>query len=286
MLNEQGGIVGDFTVARVGNNEFYLTGSGVAERINFRWWEQFLPDKGVVVESATTRTAAFSISGPSARELLSRLVNEDVSNEALPFLRCRRLEVGPARDALVLRLSYTGELGYEIHFPIEHQLALYGAITSAGSDLGLVHVGSRALNSLRIEKSFAGWLRELSPEVHPYQCGMGRFVKLDKENFVGRSAALRLRQAPIETELCTFVIDTNDVDPWGGEPILCEDKLAGYVSSASYGHTVGKSLALGYLRQEYLQNGKPLQVEILGEPFGIHRIAGIIYDPRGDRLRS
>ena len=286
MLNGSGGIIGDFTVARTGDQEFYLTGSGPAERINFRYWEQFLPAAGVTVESVTTRIAAFSISGPNARKLLSRLVFLDISNEVFPFLHCRTMEVGPVRNALVMRLSYTGELGYELHVPIETQLALYQAITAAGGDLGLTHVGSRALNSLQIEKSFLGWLRELSSEVHPYQCGMGRFVKLDKKDFVGRDALRKLEMVAPESQLCTFVVDAQDADPWGGEPIICDGKLAGYISSGAFGHTVGKSIALGYLRREYAEESRDLFVEIIGKPQALELVQGPIYDPTGTRLRS
>jgi dimethylglycine dehydrogenase len=153
MLNPRGRLVGDFTVSRLGDEEFFLVGSGAMERFHLRWWDQWLPASGVIVESLTPRWVGFNIAGPGARTLLERLSDVDIGRDAFPFLTARRMEVGPVREAVVLRISFTGELGYEMFFPPEYQRALLSAMEEAGEDLGLRLVGSRALASLRIEKT-------------------------------------------------------------------------------------------------------------------------------------
>jgi dimethylglycine dehydrogenase len=186
MLNPRGRLVGDFTVSRLADEEFFLVGSGAMERFHLRWWDQWLPADGVCVESLTSRWVGFNIAGPNARTLLERLTEEDVSRDAFPFLTSRRMEVGPVRELVVLRISFTGELGYELFFPPEYQRPLLEAIEEVGEGLGLRLVGGRALGSLRIEKSFPSWGAELSPDYSPFDAGLDRFVKLDKTDFVGR----------------------------------------------------------------------------------------------------
>jgi dimethylglycine dehydrogenase len=286
MLNPRGRLVGDFTVSRLGDEEFFLVGSGAMERFHLRWWDQWLPSAGVSVESLTPRWVGFNIAGPAARTLLARLTDADVSGGAFPFLSARRMEVGPVREAVVLRISFTGELGYEMFFPPEYQRPLLAAMEAAGEDLGLRLVGSRALASLRIEKSFPSWGVELSPDYSPYDAGLSRFIKLDKADFVGRDAALRLKQQEPAYRLTALEVDAGDADAWGGEPLLRDGQCVGYVSSAAYGHCAGKSLALGYLKNDAGREPGELSVELVGEARRVRALTEAAVDPKGERMRG
>ena len=270
MLNEAGRIIGDFSVTRIGPQEYLLVGAGSTERFHLRWWERLLPASGVELESMMTRLAGFAIAGPRARDLLARLADRDVSNDALPFFTGCRMQVGPAPDVIVLRVSYSGELGYELYLPPEHQIPLFLALRGEGAELGLRCAGMRALGSLRLEKGFAGWGRELSPDHDPFQAGLGRFVKLDKDGFIGRDAALRAAEREPDERLVLFEIDADDTDPcadpWGGEPVLRDGEYVGYLTSAGYGHCAGRALALGYIRSDAIASSAAYDVEVIGEP--------------------
>ena len=196
------------------------------------------------------------------------------------------MEVGPVREAVVLRISFTGELGYEMFFPPEYQRPLLAAMEEAGEDLGLTLVGSRALGSLRIEKSFPSWGAELSPDYSPFDAGLGMFVKLDKTDFVGRDAALRLKQQEPAYRLTAMEVDAEDADAWGGEPILRDGEYVGYVSSAAFGHCAGKSLALGYLKSDVAREAGDLSIELIGETRRVRTLAEPAVDPKGDRMRG
>jgi dimethylglycine dehydrogenase len=286
MLNPRGRLVGDFTVSRLGDQEFFLVGSGAMERFHLRWWDQWLPASGVMVESLTPRWVGFNIAGPGARTLLQRLGHVDVGSDAFPFLTAQPMEVGPVREAVVLRISFTGELGFEMFFPPEYQRALLAAMEEAGEDLGLRLVGSRALASLRIEKSFPSWGAELSPDYSPFDAGLSRFVKLDKADFVGRDAALGLKQQEPAYRLTAMEVDAADTDAWGGEPILRDGEYVGYVSSAAFGHCAGKSLALGYLKYEVAREPGDLNIELVGETRTVRVLDEPAVDPEGERMRG
>ena len=286
MLNEAGRIIGEFSVTRLGPEEYFLVGAGSTERFHLRWWERWLPERGVELESMMTRLAGFAIAGPRARELLARLADRDVSNRSLPFFAGTRMQVGPAPDVIVLRVSYSGELGYELYLPPEHQVPLFLALRREGADLGLRCAGMRALGSLRLEKGFAGWGRELSPDYDPFQAGLGRFVKLDKDEFVGREAALRAAESEPDERLVLFEIDTADVDPWGGEPVLRDGEYVGYLTSAGYGHCAGRALALGYVRSDAVASNAAYDVEVIGEPRPARRLDRPPIDPEGTRMRG
>ena len=286
MLNARGRLVGDFTVSRLGDQEFFLVGSGAMERFHLRWWDQWLPASGVIVESLTPRWVGFNIAGPGARTLLQRLGHVDVGSDAFPFLTAQPMEVGPVREAVVLRISFTGELGFEMFFPPEYQRALLAAMEEAGEDLGLRLVGSRALASLRIEKSFPSWGAELSPDYSPFDAGLSRFIKLDKTDFVGRDAALGLEQQQPAYRLTAMEVDAADTDAWGGEPILRDGEYVGYVSSAAFGHCAGKSLALGYLKYDVAREPGDLSIELVGETRTVRTLTEPAVDPKGERMRG
>src|SRR5690606_31654372 len=218
MLNAKGRLMGDLTVSRLGPERFMIVGSGTAERFHLRWFEQHLPENGVAVRPVSTERLGFALAGPRSRELLARAANEDVSAAALPFFAIRPMDLGCA-PVRVARISFTGELGFEIYFDAAYQIAVYDALLAAGEDLGLVHFGGRALNALRLEKSYGAWLREYTPDCTPQQAGLERFIDFDKGDFVGRDAALRQREEEPPYRLVTLVVDAADADAHGDEPV-------------------------------------------------------------------
>ncbi len=284
MLNDDGKLIGDFTVANVGRDRFFVFGSGVAEQYHLRWFEAHLPPLGVAVRALRTELLGLGIAGPKSRELLARVCRDDVSNAALPFLSFRALEVAmlPAR---VGRISFTGELGYEIWVPADCQLALYEALLDACADLRLAHFGARALNSLRLEKSFGNWAREYRPVYTPAEAGLNRFVDVSKPDFVGRDAVARDRVEGPARRLVTFVVDADDADAIGDEPVWHDGKVVGWITSGGYGHCVGKSIALGYVPASLEGAKSGFEVEILGERRAASLVREPLLDPTGERMR-
>ena len=285
MLSPKGRLMGDLTVARLGPERFMIVGSGAAERFHQRWFAEHLPKSGVAVRPISTERPGFALAGPKSRELLARVANEDVSAAALPFFTIRRMDIG-CTSALVARVSFTGELGFEIYVDAEDELATYDALVQAGADLGLVHFGGRALNSLRLEKSFGAWLREYTPDYTPRQAGLDRFIDFDKDDFIGRDAALRQREEEPLHRLVTLTVDAADADAYGDEPVLAGDRVVGFVTSGGYGHVVGASIALAYVEPAVAIPDADLGVMILGD-FRPARVAPEpLFDPSGKRMRS
>ena len=246
MLNDEGKLIGDFTVAKLAADRFFIIGSGIAENYHMRWWEQHLPAQGVAIRAFGAELVGLSVAGPKSRELLQRLVSDDLSTAAFPFLSFRRMEIGMV-PALVGRISFTGDLGYEIWVKPEYQRALYDALLEAGEDLGIRHFGARALQSLRLEKSFGTWAREYRPIYGPYEAGLDRFIDLRKNDFIGRDAAAKEKQNGPARRLVTLVVDATDADTIGDEPVWHDGKVVGWITSGGYAHYSGKSVALGYV---------------------------------------
>ncbi|RMH43746.1 MAG: FAD-dependent oxidoreductase, partial [Alphaproteobacteria bacterium] len=264
MLSPSGRIIGDFTVTCLSEDEFRLTASYAAQDYHLRWFEAQLED-GVEIENISDRVTGFQIAGPRARELLSRVTRADVGPDAFRFLEARRMTVGMA-DALVQRVSYTGDLGYEIFVDHMSQRALWDALQDAGSDLGLRPFGMRAMMSLRLDKFFGSWLREYSPDYTPAETGLDRFIDWKKEaEFIGRRAAEAERTSPPARRLAAFVVDAADADVWGWEPIWLDGKVQGFCTSGGFSHWTGRSVALGFVPRERACDGLEVEVEILGD---------------------
>ncbi|MGA8262052.1 MAG: FAD-dependent oxidoreductase [Arenicellales bacterium] len=285
MLNHDGRIIGDFTLARLDDNHFYLTGSGVAEQYHMRWFLEQLPDDGVQLTSRSMDMLGLQIAGPQARRLLQRLTKRDVSAGALRFMAFDRFDIGMV-PALVGRVSFTGELGYEIWVRPEYQRTLFHSLWDTGQDLGLRLFGGRALNSLRLEKSWGAWATEYRPIYTPFEAGMERFIDLDKGDFIGREAALRARGEPLQQKLVTLVVDAADADVIGDEPILRGSEAVGWVTSGGYAHYTRKSVAMGYIRVAHLDEDAPYAVEILGDMRPARIQAQPLYDPSAARMRG
>ena len=285
MLNHQGKIIGDFTVAKAAEQRYMMWGSSQAQVYHMRWFEQQLPaDGSVKVEPYGMKLIGLSIAGPKARELLQRLTDDDVSNEAFKFMDYREMEIATVR-AKVNRVTYTGDLGYEIWVAPEYQLRLYQSIMAAGADLGVRNFGMRALLCLRLEKNFGTWFREFRPIYGPFEAGLERFVKLDKPDFIGKAAALKEKaDGPRRTRIF-MVVDATDSDVMGDEPIWIDGKVVGWVTSGGYGHFVDQSLAQGYVPTGLVRAGMQLEIEILGERRPARLQMEPPFDPHAVRMR-
>lgn len=286
MLNPKGRVEGEYSVLRLAEDDYLLIGSGTGDRAHHRYWQSYLPVEGVEVKSLTRSLCGLSVSGPNARALLSRLTHTDLSRDAWTYGRGGRIDLGPVKDALLIRVAYTGEQGFEVWVPPGDHLALVQALLDAGKNLGVTLAGIRALNALRIEKGYGAWGLEYSPDYTPWESAMDRLVKLDKGDFVGREAAISSKSEPLRYALSHFRIDTDDADPWGGEPIEQNGKVVGYISSSAYGHRVGASVAIGYLLAPHTDAKSDLTVEILGTPCAVTVLAAAPYDPGGIIMRS
>ncbi|MFO0292286.1 MAG: FAD-dependent oxidoreductase [Rhodospirillales bacterium] len=283
MLNDRGRLIGDFTIARLAADRFFLVGTMAAERFYQRWFERHLPDRGVAVRACANAWTGLSIAGPGSRALLQKLVRDDLSS--FPFLSFRRMDIGMA-PAMVGRISFTGDLGYEIWMAPEYQRYVYDLIADAGREAGVRHFGSRALNAMRLEKGFGSWAREYRPLYSPVEAALGRFVAWDKPDFIGRSAAHDERGSGGRLRLCAFQVDAGDADAIGDEPIWHDGKPLGWVTSGGYGHFVGTSLALGYVPREVADAIDGFEIEIIGERRRAKRLAAPLFDPTGARMRG
>ena len=293
MLNEAGKLIGDFTIARPSGDAdtWYLFGSGAGEAYHMRWFTQHLPDDGsVAVRPLGLSLVGLSIAGPKAREVLAAVADADVSNTALPFLGFAALDIG-AVPALVGRISYTGDLGYEIWVAPDYQQALFDRLMAAGEPHGIRLFGSRALMSLRLEKNFGTWAREYRPIYGPFEAGLGRFVDFSRNDFIGRAAAMAERDTGPQRRLVSFVVDAGDADVTGDEPIWHGREAAatvvGWVTSGGFAHGQGVSMAQGYVPAPLAETGSGgFAIEILGERRTARLQPAPLFDPAGTRMRE
>lgn len=285
MLNERGRLIGDFTLCRAAEQRVLLVGTYAAEKYYLRWFEGTQPGAGVRIQPCALEYAGLSIAGPNSRALLQQLVDEDLSNDAYPFMSFRAMDVGMI-PALVGRVSFTGDLGYEIWVTADYQRALYDRLTNAGREFALRPFGGRALNAMRLEKSFGTWAREYRPIYGPYEAGLGRFVDLSKGEFVGRSAAASEHAGGGARKLIALAVQAEDADAIGDEPIYHEGEVVGWVTSGGYGHSVGQSIALGYVHAARAEASVGFAVEIIGERRPAVRLPRPPFDPAGTRMRS
>jgi dimethylglycine dehydrogenase len=285
MLAENGKLRGDFTVARAEPETFYMFGSGPSENFHLRWFEAHRNGEDVTVEALGTGLVGFMLAGPRSRDLLARVAQGEVSANAFPFLSFARMTVAGA-PALVGRISFTGDLGYEIWVAPEHQKTLLAELRAQGADLGLRPFGGRALNAMRLEKGYGAWLREYTVDDTPFEADLGRFVALAKGEFVGRAAAQRAKDEGAKRKLVTLLVDARDADAGGDEAVWHGGEVVGAVTSGGYGHHVDRSIALAYVPVDLARDGTEFEVEILGERRPAVLTAAAPFDPAGERLRS
>ena len=284
LISRRGGVAGDFTLTRLGEEEFLAIGSGMAELYHRRFWQAVPRPDGVTVESATEALCGVNVAGPKSRELLAGLTDASLETADFPFFRSKRITVAGV-PCIALRVSFTGDLGWELHCAAEDQVRLYSALLEAGAPLGIGPVGSRALMSLRLEKGYGSWGRDYSPEWWPHESGLDGLIR-QGGGFLNEAEWLKRRAEPARERLHVLkVLETPlDADATGGEPIFAGGRPVGRVSSGGYGYTVGASLALAYLRE--VSPGDRVEVMILGRPHAAEVLAGPPFDPAGARLRA
>ena len=288
MLSLNGGVRSEFTVTRLPDGRFYLVSAGAFERHDHDVLRKALPDDGSVrLDAVTERYGVLAVAGPKARDLLAPLAGASLSNEDFPWLTAKFSSLGVA-EALLARVNFVGELGWEIHHPIEMQSAIFDALFEEGEAHGLKPFGIRAMDSLRMEKSYRLIPRELSIEYAALESGLDRFVKLDKNDFVGRDALVAWRDRGFRNALVTLEVhDVGDADAWGSEAVHDADGLLiGRVTSGRYGWRLGKSLAMAMVSPKHAETGNEMFVKILGETRRAVVIGESPYDPNNERLRS
>ena len=285
MLTPAGGVEADVTVTMLEPGRYYVVSAAATETHDRAWIEDHAGEDGAVqIQNVTAAYGVLTVAGPRSRELMQRVSRSDFSREAFPFFRARRVELGRAQ-ALAIRVSYVGELGWELHHPLEQQRYLYERLLDAGENLGLVDFGYRALESMRLEKCYRLWGADLSADWTPFEAGLERFVALDKGDFVGRDALLQRGQP--QRLLSCLIVEADGADAHGYEPVYADDGApVAYVASGGYGHTIGASLALSYLPAAHASVGTKLELAILGERRPATVAAQPAYDPAGERLLS
>ena len=283
MLLESGKLNGDLTVACIDDETYYLFGSSVAQNMHLRWFEMHLEGvQDVVYQNMTDDFHGIAISGPNSRELLSRLTREDVSSDGFKFRDIRDTFVGGV-PALCVRISFTGELGYEIYVAPQYQLKLFEAIEEVGEDLDLKWFGGRALMSMRLEKSWGAWTMDFRPDFTIMESGLDYFVDWDKD-FIGKKAALIEKMKGPTKKLSVIQIETK-TDVSGDEAVMHNGECVSYITSGGYGHSVQRSLAMTYLPVELIDSKTTLEVEILGEFHKASIVMEPLYDPSGSKMR-
>ena len=285
MLSERGRIIGDLTVSCLGEEEFQLTGSYGAQDYHLRWFEQHLDD-GVAIDNISDTRTGFQVAGPKAREVLAACTRADVSAEAFRFLDVKRLTVGMA-DCIVQRVSYTGDLGYEIFCDATAQRHLFHVLWEAGAGFGMRPFGMRAMMSLRLDRFFGSWGNEFCPDYTAAETGLDRFISWKKNaDFTGRAAAEAERAAGSARKLVPFLVDAKDADVHAYEPIFIDGSVAGFCTSGGYSHHAGRSVALGFVPPEAEKPGLEVEIEILGEMRKAVMATEHLFDPGMERMRG
>ena len=287
-LTRRGGIRSEFTITKIADNHFYAVSAGAAERYDADYLQQMLPAQGVTLRNITGSRGVFVVAGPRARDVLAKLTDAPLDNTAFPWLTGRVVEVGLAVDVYLLRVNFVGSLGWELHFPIEYAHHLFDALFAAGREFDIRMAGMRAMESLRLEKSYRMWGSDLSPDYTPYEAGLDRFVRLNKGDFIGKAALEKQLQDGVPNRFITFEVhDVVDADPLGNEPLFdTKGNLVGRATAGYFGHALGKSLGLGYVRPEFAAVGHELSILILGERRRATVLTDSPYDPENKDLRA
>jgi len=281
MLNARGGIECDFTVTRLAEHRFRIVTGTAFGRHDLAWIREHAPDDGsVAVEDITSKLACLGIWGPAAREILQAVTTDDLG---FGYMRAREIAVGPV-PCLALRVTYVGELGWELYCPSEFGLALWDALWRAGRGHGLVAGGYKAIDSMRLEKGYRVWGSDITPDDTPYEAGLGFAVKMDKDDFIGREALLAA-QEPKRRLACLVLSDPRSV-ALGSEPVRVDGETVGRVTSGGYGYTIERSIAYAYVPAASAEPGQPVEVEIFGEWIAGEVAPEPLFDPAGERLRG
>jgi 4-methylaminobutanoate oxidase (formaldehyde-forming) len=291
MLNARGGIEADLTVTRIAADAFMIVTSAAASTHDADWIRRHLGEARVVLTDVTSGSAVLGVMGPRARALLARLTDADLSNGGCPFGTSREIWLASA-PVRATRITYVGELGWELYIPTEFAPGVYDALVAAGNDLGLRHAGYHAMDSLRIEKAYRSWGHDLGSEDTPLQAGLGFAVRLEKRApFIGRDALLAQRDRPLDRRLAVFVLDDPEPLLYHDEPVWRDGAMVGRITSAAYGHTLGRAVGLGYVTDPdgvddaFVETGR-WEIEIACERVPARAQLTPPYDPKSARVHG
>lgn len=290
-LNKRGGIEADLTVTRLDEQRYLVVTAPACQVRDFAWLTRHIPDAAhAEAVDVTSAWSVLSVMGPRSRELLQTLTRDDLSNDRFPFATSRNIDLAYAR-VRATRITYVGELGWELYVPTEFAVGVYDAIVEAGRAFDLAHAGYHALNSLRIEKGYRHWGHDIGSEDTPLEAGLGFAVAPDKGDFIGRDALVAQRSQPLRKRLLTFVLEDPEPLLYHDEPILRDGEPVGHIGSGMFGHTVGRSVGLGYVRcedgvdREFVRE-KPWEIEVAGQRIAARATLRPVYDPKGTRIRG
>jgi len=286
-LNKNGGVHSEFTILRESGDSFYLVSAGAWQRMDHDYIRRYMPQDGSVqFTNLTGAVGVLVLAGPKARQILQKVSRADLSNEAFRWLTAKNIVVGKA-PVNAMRVNYVGELGWELHHPIEYQNHIFDVLFAAGEEFGLQPFGIRAMDSMRYEKSYRMVGTELSIEYSAYESGMDRFVHPDKGDFLGRDALLAWQERGVDNQLVTLeVLGVDDADALGNNALTIDGELVGRATGGHYGFRTAKSLALAMLRPDLAEPGSEVSIEILGQDYKAVVIEDSPYDPKNERLRD
>ena len=286
MLTPRGAVKCDLTVTRLGEERFMIVTGGAMGLHDLDWMESHLPGDGSAsLADISAGQCCIGLWGPHARDLLSRVCEDDLSDAAFPYLTAKRITIAEV-PVLALRISYVGELGWELYAPVEQGLRLWDILWEAGGPLGVIAAGGGAFDSLRLEKGYRLWGQDIHTEYNPYEAGIGFAVCMDKGDFIGRAALAKVRAQDARRRLCCMTLDDPDAVVMGKEPIVDADRVLGYVTSANYGHTIGRGIVYGYLPSDYAEVGTSVGILYFGERLPATVVREPLYDPRAARMKA
>ena len=286
-LNSKGGVHSEFTIAKESDDSFYLVSAGAFQRLDHDWIKKWMPnDRSVTFENLTNSIGVLVVAGPKSRDLLNKISNADFSNKAFPWLSAQKIDVGLA-PSIAMRMNFVGELGWELHHPIEYQNHIFDRLMEAGEEFSVKPFGIRAMDSLRIEKSYKLVGTEMSIEYAAYESGLDRFVHLNKGNFIGRDSLVKWQQDGFDNKMVTLeVFDINDADALGNNAIYSDDKVIGRATGGNYGFRVKKSLAIAMVKPEFSKVGTELEMDILDKKHKVVVIEDSPYDSMNEKIRA
>lgn len=274
--NEDGGIEADLTIARLGKDHFYVvTGTGFVT-FNKEWMNRYMPDDGsVIILDVTSSRSVLGVMGPKSRQLLQQISGDDFSNEGFPFKHVKNVYLGyaPVRAS---RMTFVGELGWELHIPTEFTVYVYELLQEAGKKFLVKNAGYLAIDSLRIEKRNLLWGSDMTPEFNPFEAGLGFVVSKKKDKFIGKCALDKVREEGVKQKLCCFTME-EELQFFGSETIRCDGKIVGRVTTGAFGYTVGKSIALGYLPIGYAEK-ENFEIKVFNKKYHATRHDKVLYD--------
>jgi len=286
MCNDRGTIECDMTIGRLAEKKFFIV-VGTAFGLRTSWWiENHMPDDGTVLfREVTSAYAVINVIGPKSRALLEKTTHDDLGNSGFPFGTCRSFTVEYA-PVISFRVTYVGELGYELYIPTEYAGHVYDTLWEAGQDLGITNAGYRTIASTHLEKGYADWGSELTPEYSPFDSGLGFCVALEKDDFIGKDALARIKAEGARWKLCTFTIDADKpLMIQGSAPIIYEGKVVGVTTSAGFGHTIGKNICYGYIATENMPTGNRFEIESYKKVYPARlKTTRALYDPERKKI--